>query len=48
MAESLTGPGLAAAVLVWSIVLALSITLLSAATRFALLVFADTRNRFRR
>jgi hypothetical protein len=48
MAETLTGPGLAAAVLSWSLVLTLSIAMLSAATRFALLIWTDTQNRFRR
>jgi hypothetical protein len=48
MTESLTGPGLAAAVLVWSIVLALSITMLSVAAWFALLVLTDMQNHFRR
>jgi hypothetical protein len=48
MTETLTGPGLATAVLAWSLVLTLSIVMLSAATRFALLVWIDMQNRFRR
>ena len=48
MAETLIGPGLAAAVVTWSIVLTLSISMLSAAAWFALLVWTDMQNHFRR
>jgi hypothetical protein len=43
MTESLTGPGLAAAVLVWSIVLTLSVTMVSAAAWFAALAWQKVK-----
>ena len=43
MTESLTGPGIAAGVLVWSVVLALSITMLAAAVWFAALALRGIR-----
>ena len=43
MTESLTGPGLAAAVLVWSIVLTLSVTMFSAAAWFAALAWQKVK-----
>ena len=48
MTESLTGPGLAGVVLVWSLVLTLSIAMLSAAIWFAVLIWTDMQNHFRR
>ena len=48
MTEALTGPGLAAAVLTWSLVLTLSIAMFSAAIWFASLIWTDMRNHFRR
>lgn len=44
MTEQLTGPGLVAAVLVWSIVATLSIAMLSAAAFFVAMLWAAAKD----
>lgn len=44
MTEQLTGPGLAAAVLVWCIVIALSIAMLSAVACFVAMLWAAAKD----
>lgn len=43
MTESLTGPGMAADVLMWSLVLALSVTMLAAAAWFVVMAWRGIR-----
>lgn len=44
MTEQLTGPGLAAAVLAWSIVITLSVAMISAAAFFVAMLVAAARD----